>query len=88
VQLVLRPHPSDPDGKYDDWVRNRKDIDIVVDTSSSLADAISKSNWVMGCESYALVIALAAGRKVYSALPPWAPACRLPHKGIIQVKNF
>jgi hypothetical protein len=36
----------------------------------------------VGCESMALVVALAAGREVFSSLPPWAPPCRLPHAGV------
>ena len=58
-----------------------------MDNSPSLALSISKAKWVAGCESYALVVALASGRNVYCALPPWAPTCRLPHPGITHLKN-
>ena len=50
-----------------------------LDHNATLAAAMGPSAWVVGCESYALVAALAAGRQVCSSLPPWAPACRLPH---------
>ena len=40
------------------------------------------ARWVVGCESQALVVALAAGRQVWSSLPPWAPPCRLPQAGV------
>jgi len=42
---------------------------------------------VVGCESFALVVALAAGRRVCSTLPPWAPPCRLPQPGIVRLAD-
>ncbi len=78
--LRLRPHPSDPAGKYDHWLASHPGV--VLDRHASLALAMNGARWVVGCESYALVVALAAGREVWSSLPPWAPACRLPHAGV------
>lgn len=78
--LRLRPHPSDPAGKYDRWLAHHPRV--VLDPQASLAQAMNGARWVVGCESYALVVALAAGREVWSCLPPWAPACRLPHAGV------
>lgn len=76
----LRPHPSDPDGKYDDWLqRNPR---AVLDDSSTLNAAIARAGIVVGAETHAMVVALAAGRRVICALPPWAPPCRLPHSDI------
>jgi len=78
----LRPHPSDPPGKYEAWIQRHAEAGYSLDRSATLAAAIGPSAWVVGCESYALVVALAAGRRVCSSLPPWAPGCRLPHAGI------
>lgn len=78
----LRPHPSDPAGKYDAWLAARANEGFTLDRHATLAEAMGPARWVAGCESYALVVALAAGRQVLSTLPPWAPACRLPHAGI------
>jgi hypothetical protein len=78
--LRLRPHPSDPAGKYDHWLAHHPGV--VLDRHASLAQAMNSARWVVGCESYALVVALAAGREVWSSLPPWAPACRLPQAGV------
>ena len=50
-----------------------------LDHNATLAAAMGPSAWVVGCEKCMLVAALAAGRQVYSSLPPWAPACRRPH---------
>ena len=78
----LRPHPSDSPGKYDAWIERHAGDGFCLDRSASLAAAMGPAGTVVGCESYALVVALAAGRVVWSSLPPWAPACRLPHAGI------
>lgn len=88
LRILLRPHPSEDSEKYLDWVAQQTDLNVALDNSPTLADAISHSHWVAGCESYALVVALASGRPVYCTLPPWAPACRLPHDGLIQVKSL
>lgn len=83
AQISLRPHPSDLPGKYDDWITKHQALALSLDHSVSLAEAIGNASIVVGAETFALTIALAAGRKVYSSLPPWAPASRLPLDGII-----
>ena len=83
TRVRLRPHPSDAIGKYERWISSHPGV--VLDTHASLALAINDARWVVGCESYALVVALAAGREVWSSLPPWAPACRLPHAGVRKI---
>lgn len=85
-EIVIRPHPSDPPGKYD-FLANAGDSNIKVRADDSLAQAISVATFVVGLNSYAMVVALAAGRKVYCALPPEAPACVLPHAGITDLRQ-
>ena len=84
----LRPHPSDVTGKYDEWLKRHRGLNVMLDDSPSLASAISKVGWVAGCETYAMVVALAAGRRVVSTLPPWAHRCRLPHSAIIFLRDM
>jgi len=88
LTLRLRPHPSDPPGKYDDWIANQSDHDVAVDDAEGLADALDRVAWVAGCESMAMVVALAAGRRVVCTLPPWAPPCRLPHRGLLHLQRL
>lgn len=83
--IRLRPHPSDPNGKYSRWIDLHPEMNIRLDTSLSITESLGRATWVAGCESFALVLALMAGRKVYCTLPPWAPLCRLPHGGLIQL---
>lgn len=83
VELRIRPHPSDPAGKYDAWIAAHPGSRL--DRSSDMAAALGEATWVAGLQSFALVIAMEAGRFAVSALPPEAPPCRLPHPGIIRL---
>ena len=86
--ICLRPHPSDLEGKYNDWIESHSDMNIKLDDEIGITESLGRATWVAGCESFALVLALMAGRTVYCALPPWAPVCRLPHSGIIQLREL
>jgi hypothetical protein len=84
--IVLRPHPSEDPGKYQAWLSQHPLARL--DTSLNLSDALNTCGWVAGMESYALTVALAAQRRVVCTLPPWAPNCRLPHPGLIHLKDL
>jgi hypothetical protein len=80
--IRLRPHPSDPPHKYDAWLARQGVPDIALDRHPTLADGLAWADTVAGCQTYAMVVALAAGRRVLSSVPPWAPPCVLPQAGI------
>jgi hypothetical protein len=82
TKIILRPHPSDPKGKYNEWIHLHNHLDISVDITQTLCELIAWADWVVGCETYAMVIALHANKQILSTLPPWAPLCRLPQKNI------
>ncbi len=88
AHIVLRPHPSDPAGKYDDWLARFTGRDLEIDAGTPLARQIARADWVVGCESFALVAALESGRIVFSSLPPWAPPCSLPHSDLRHVRHL
>lgn len=88
LSIRLRPHPSDPVGKYDQWINAQKSVNISLDDSPTLAGSIAWSDVVVGCQTYALVVALAAGKRVFSSIPPWAPPCVLPQQGIIKLSDL
>lgn len=88
VKIRLRPHPSDPPGKYDDWPLRHPELDLAVEEGGTLAEQIAWADWVVGCETFALVIALQAGRIAVSTLPPWAPRCRLPQRALVHLRNL
>ncbi len=83
--IRLRPHPSESPEKYQHWIAQHPSLNIQLDDSLGIAQSLGRASWVAGCESFALVLALMAGRKVYCTLPPWAPSCRLPHQGLIPI---
>lgn len=87
-ELVIRPHPSDPQGKYDSCVNSFDGVTVSVNESSSLAELIAWSDIVVGCQTYAMVVALSANKKVVSALPDNAPPCLLPHKEILHLREL
>jgi len=84
----LRPHPSDPPGKYDCWINAQNNLNITLDNNSTLAESVAWSGMVAGCQTYAMVVALTAGKQVFSSIPPWAPPCVLPHKGIVKISEL
>lgn len=88
IPIRLRPHPSDPVGKYDDWIGRHAHLNVSLDNSFDLHTALARASRVAGCESFGMVVALAAGRRVYCTLPPVAPPCRLPHQGLIHLKDL
>ena len=88
ILIILRPHPSDSSEKYDGWIRLHSNINVHIDRSINISNSLSRATWVVGCESFALVLGLMAGKIIYCSLPPWAPACRLPHAGIIRLSEF
>ncbi len=87
-KITLRPHPSDPNGKYTDWINFNSHLGVSLDESGSLIDAIANAKWVVGAETFAMVVAHCAGRLTYSSLPPWAHRCRLPHDGILHLRDI
>ncbi len=87
-EIRLRPHPSDPPDKYSSWMSTHADWNMRIDPSASLAESIAWADTVVGCETYALVVGLAAGRRVVSTLPPHASQCRLPIKGLIHLRDL
>ena len=88
AEIRLRPHPSDPPGKYDAWMATQRSYDLRLAPNEPIADAVAWSDWVVGCESFVLIIGVAAGRRVLSTLPPWGHMCRLPQTEILHIRSL
>jgi hypothetical protein len=88
MRLRLRPHPSDPPGKYNEWIASHPQLRPELDTSPTLEIALSWAGTVAGCQTYAMVVALAAGRRVVCTIPPGMPPCVLPQTGIIRLAHL
>jgi hypothetical protein len=88
VKIILRAHPSNENGKYIEWCNSNNDLNVTIDTESELPDLIAWADWVVGCETFAMIVALYANKKILSTLPPWASECKLPHKEILQLRDL
>lgn len=87
--ITIRPHPSEALGKYN-WVAEQfgSKYPISISNEISLYQQVADSVTVFGCESMAMVIALFAGKKVVSCLPPGSKNCSLPFKEIKMLRNI
>ncbi len=86
TEVHLRSHPSESFGKYVGYLNEFGDFPVRI-TADPLVQALSNCRWAAGCQTYAMTIALRAGRVVFGSLPPWAPQCALPHRGIVQLRD-
>lgn len=85
-QVVIRPHPSDPSGKYD-WVLEAYPDMAKLSAGSPLIKEIAESDMVVGCESMAMVVGLLAKKKVVCCIPSDGHSCRLPQKEILHLRK-
>ena len=81
-EVRLRPHPSDPPGKYDRWLVRPAAFRLSLDVRPELEHSIAWADVVVGCQTMAMVVALESGKRVICSMPPWAPPCALPHEEI------
>ncbi|MDC0487148.1 hypothetical protein OAN52_00505 [Amylibacter sp.] len=89
VKIRLRLHPSDSLNKYDAWIDEQNlNFRIEISKNKSLAEDLAWSDLVVGCQTYVLVIALTAGKRVLISLPPWAPSSLLPYPGIKELREM
>lgn len=87
-KVIIKPHPSDHDGKYSHLAELYPDLNISIDTTSPLPMLIASASIVAGCQTYAMIIALHADKQVISVLPPHAPRCVLPQDNIIHLSEL
>ena len=86
--ITLRPHPSEDPHKYLKYCNQENSVPVSM-SAGSLSHDIAQSEFVVGCHSYAMVIALMAGKTVFSSLPPTAPNYNLlPHDDIIYLREL
>lgn len=86
-RIILRPHPSESPDKYL-WATAEFDLPIEIGGGKSLLEEVCDSDVVAGCESMALIVALAANKRVISCIPDGARDCSLPHAGIERLASL
>ena len=86
-RILIRQHPSERAGKYS-WAQREFDLPIEMGGARTLLQEIVDSDLVVGCESMAMVVALLAGKRVVSCIPPEGRDCVLPHTEIIRFQDL
>jgi hypothetical protein len=88
VAVILRSHPGEPSGKYTALIQKHQNALLIAESSGrTLAEECAWADWVVGCDSMAMVIALHAGKQVFSCIPRGGPRLSLPYPEIIQLFN-
>jgi hypothetical protein len=77
--LRLRTHPAEPVEKYADLVA---EYGLTLSEGRTLAEDCAWADTVVGCDTMAMVVALAAGRRVVSAIPAGGRPLSLPFEAI------
>jgi hypothetical protein len=85
--FIFRFHPSEDIDKYKKFLDERG-IKYIFDINTNLSSSLGRASWIVGCQTYAMVIACALEKEVFSSLPPQAPELALPYKEIQQLKNL
>jgi hypothetical protein len=87
-QITIRPHPAEKPGKYQ-WVsKEYKQFPIKISEGRTLVQDVLESDLIVGCESMALTIALLAGKRVISCIPPGGKPCALPSSEIEHLQQL
>lgn len=87
ASLVIRPHPSEEPDKYRPIVAEFGE-GVRLGGDKPLLREIAESDVVVGCGSMAMVVALVAGRRVISAIPPGGRASSLPQLEIESLQQL
>ena len=88
TKIVLRPHPAESAEKYAFWKDENKTFDVVVDSIPSLEEQMAQSCLIVGCNTYALVIAAEAGLPATSSMPPWGNRLMISHPNLIPIDQI
>jgi len=87
--IALRPHPSEPAGKYDALIADLASVwPIHLDPEPDLAGSLAWADAAFGCETQALVAAIYCDLPAFSTVPPWAPPCRLPQASLNHLSSL
>jgi len=80
ARILLRPHPSDLDKDYTEYVPKTFPL-VKISSEENLLKTLKVSDIVVGCNSMALVIADAVGKTVFTAVED-PNKCYIPIKSI------
>jgi hypothetical protein len=81
-RVVIRPHPSDANGKYDYLIKKYPGI-VQLSEGETLLKEVVEADIVVGSQTTAMVVGLLAQKVVISCIPPGGPKCNLPQEQIL-----
>lgn len=84
-QIRVRPHPSEEPGKYRQVIDDYQDLPVEESRDAALLEDCRWADWVVGCDSMAMVIGVLAKKKVFSCIPPNGKPLSLPYPEIVQL---
>ena len=92
-ELVIRPHPNHNVKEFKDiitTISSNNDINILIDSTTSLLEQVVTSDVILGIESMALVVALELNKKAISYIPKneHNKLSLLPHAEIIKIDKI
>lgn len=87
TEVIVRLHPSETAGKYLNTMnKHRGNIRLSESAGSkTLDEECAWADWVVGCDSMAMVVALKAGKKVFSCIPQGGRPISLPFPEITRL---
>jgi len=86
IEVRIRLHPSEPPDKYVCYAgKASNQLEITISQGHALVEDCAWSDWVVGMNSMALVVALETGKNVFCCIPGQSKPRSLPHDGI---QNF
>ena len=80
--MKIRRHPSEAPGKFS-AVADQAPFPVVECGDAPLVEDCAWADWIVGCQSMALVVGLLAGKQVFSAIPRGGLPCAIPLPGIV-----
>ena len=86
--IILKLHPSEKINKYSNWIKKNKNLNIKLVNEANISNTLSWADYVVGLESYLLVLAMKSKKKVYTLLPLNGKKFRLPFNKILNIKEF
>lgn len=85
-QVRLRPHPSEPAGKYAAIIaKYSASLRIEESCSGTLVQDCAWADAIVGCDSMAMVIGVLAAKKVFCCIPKGGPPPSLPYQEIVRL---
>ena len=88
--VIIRLHPSEKKNKYNLLINKfyNEKIKLKISTNTSIEEDIFNSDFVAGCHTSAMVLALSVKKKVISTVPTKNKIYDLPHKKIIFLRDL